>query len=171
MSAHKMAAGAAFPALSWPAVGGAKVNLVEADGWRLLIVYRGEHCPICRRYLKTLNSMMAEFKEAGISVYAISADTQEKAEAEAREEDWQFPVGYELVPDQMHMLGLYVSQPRSAQETDRPFAEPGLFVVNPDGDVQVIDISNAPFARPNLKQVLEGLKFVMANAYPIRGRA
>ena len=33
----------------------------------------------------------------------------------------------------MQALGLYVSTPRSPQETDRPFAEPGLFLINPDG--------------------------------------
>ena len=34
---------------------------------------------------------------------------------------------------QMLALGLYVSEPRSEEETDRPFAEPGVFVINADG--------------------------------------
>lgn len=45
--------------------------------------------------------------------------------------------------DQMHSPGLYVSEPRSEEETDRPFAEPGVFVINADGLLQVVDISNA----------------------------
>jgi hypothetical protein len=65
---------------------------------------------------------------------------------------WRFPVAYGLSPDQMRTLGLYISEPRSAQETDRPFAEPGLFVVNPEGKVQIVEISNAPFARPDLPE-------------------
>jgi hypothetical protein len=64
---------------------------------------------------------------------------------------------------------LYVSEPRSPQETDRPFAEPGLFVINPEGRVQILDISNAPFARPDLAGILRGVKFVMDKGYPIRG--
>ncbi len=71
----------------------------------------------------------------------------------------------------MRELGLYVSDPRSPQETDRPFAEPGLFVINTAGLVQIVDISNAPFARPELKSLLQGIRFVMAKDYPIRGRA
>ncbi len=71
----------------------------------------------------------------------------------------------------MRELGLYLSDPRSPQETDRAFAEPRLFVINPKGQVQMIDISNAPFARPDLKSLLKGLKFVMSKDYPIRGRA
>jgi len=69
----------------------------------------------------------------------------------------------------MRALGLYISAPRSPQETDRPFPEPALFVVNPQGNIQIIDISNAPFARPDLNGVLKGLKFIQEKQYPIRG--
>jgi len=64
-----------------------------------------------------------------------------------------------------------VSQPRSPQETDRPFPELGLFVVNPQGQAHIIDISNAPFARPDLEGILNGLKFIKERGYPIRGTA
>lgn len=71
----------------------------------------------------------------------------------------------------MQQLGLYISHPRSAQETDHPFAEPGLFVVNEKGQVQVLDISNGPFVRPELGILLSGLGFIRnpENNYPIRG--
>ena len=69
----------------------------------------------------------------------------------------------------MRQLGLYISEPRSPQEANRPFAEPGLFVINPQGKIQVVDISNAPFARPELGGVLKGLKFIQEKQYPIRG--
>jgi hypothetical protein len=60
---------------------------------------------------------------------------------------------------------------RSAQETDRPFSEPGIFVINQEGKLQVTDISNAPFSRPDLDQLVGGLNFIRdpANNYPIRG--
>ncbi|MDW5318514.1 peroxiredoxin-like family protein [Rhizobium sp. PL01] len=171
MSGEKLMAGTSFPKLSWPTVNGGALNLTEIEGWRLLVVYRGQHCPICRRYLTTLNGLASDFGGAGIKVFAVSADTKAKAETEAQEEGWTFPVGFDLMPDQMNALGLYVSNPRSVEETDRPFSEPGLFVINPDGKVQVIDVSNAPFARPDLSQLLGGLKFVIGNDYPIRGMA
>jgi hypothetical protein len=77
--------------------------------------------------------------------------------------------GYDLSVEQMYRLGLYVSAPRSAEETDRPFSEPGVFVLNPQGQVQIVDVSNAPFARPDLKALLKGVRFVMDKEYPIRG--
>ena len=171
MNSEKMSAGAQFPALSWNAVSGGRVAPCDGAGWRLLIVYRGKHCPLCKSYLNKLGEMLDEFQAASIAVATVSADTQEKAEAEVAECGWKFPVGYDLTIEQMRELGLYVSDPRSPQETDRAFAEPGLFVINPAGQVQMIDISNAPFARPDLKSLLQGLKFVMSKDYPIRGRA
>lgn len=68
-------------------------------------------------------------------------------------------------------LGIYVSSPRSPEETDRPFAEPAAFVINRDGKAQIIDISNAPIVCPDLPMLLKGLQFVMSKHYPIRGNA
>lgn len=171
MGTNKMAAGMKFPALRWNAVSGDHVAPADGSGWRALIVYRGKHCPLCKIYLNTLSEMHDEFKAAHIVIATVSADSKEKAEAQVAECDWRFPVGYGLTIDEMRQLGLYVSDPRSPQETDRPFAEPALFVINPDGDTQIIDISNAPFARPDLKSLLKGLQFVISKNYPIRGRA
>lgn len=167
----KMSAGARFPAMAWNAVSGGRVAPAEGTGWRLLVVYRGKHCPLCKEYLATLGELLEEFQAASITVAAVSADTREKAETEVAECGWKFPVGYGLSVEQMRELGLYVSDPRSPQETDRAFSEPGVFVINPEGLVQIVDTSNAPFARPDLNALLQGLKFVISKDYPIRGRA
>ena len=165
----KFAAGAAFPPITWPTTAGGQIDVAGTPGWRLLAVYRGKHCPLCKKYFKTLDGMTDDFKAAGVSVLAVSADTKEKADADIAEFGWRFPVGYGLTPDQMRTLGLFISEPRSAQETDRPFAEPGLFVVNPEGKVQIIEISNAPFARPDLAGILHGIKVIQERNYPVRG--
>lgn len=165
----KFTPGAPFPSLTWPTVQGGKIDIAGQEGWRMLVVYRGKHCPLCKRYLKTLNAMLGDFSAAGIAVAALSADPLEKAQADVGSEGWTFPVGYGLTVEEMRRLGLYISEPRSPQETDRPFSEPGLFVVNPRGTVQIVDLSNAPFARPDLSAVLSGVKFVMEKDYPIRG--
>ena len=165
----KLAAGAALPDITFPIVGGGELSPGRQDGWRLLVVYRGKHCPLCKKYLDTLNRLHADFSDAGISVMAVSADPLEKAEVQVSSQGLAFPVGYDLSIAQMRALGLYVSEPRSPEETDRPFAEPGIFVINPKDQLHLIDVSNAPFARPDLETLLDGLKFIQAKDYPIRG--
>jgi peroxiredoxin len=166
---RKLAAGAAFPAITVPRLGGGEIAPATMPGWRLLIVYRGKHCPLCKPYLSTLDKLMEEFAAAGVAVMAVSADPEEKAAADQAEFGWRFPLGFGLTVAQMQALGLYVSNPRSPQETDRSFAEPGLFLINPAGQVQLIDISNAPFARPDLAGIARGAKRIQEMNYPIRG--
>lgn len=169
MAPQKLQAGSEFPKLSLPKVGGGEVTIGNGGKWEMLVVYRGKHCPICSSYLKTLNGLLDQFREADTAVTAISGDPKDKAESEAQEEGWQFPVGYGLAPDQMRQLGLYISEPRSPQETYRLFPEPGLFVINPEGKTQIVDVSNALFARPELNAVLKGIKLIREKHYPIHG--
>jgi len=165
----KPAAGAAFPATTVPAVAGGTLALGGQGGWQMIVVYRGKHCPICRRYLGQLETLRGEFAAQEVAIKLVSGDPLEKAQATQAEWGLTLPLGYDLTVEQMRGLGLYISQPRSPAETDRPFPEPGLFVVNPAGQLHIIDIANAPFARPDLKGLLDGIAWIRAKDYPIRG--
>ena len=168
----KLKAGQPLPDISLPTVGGGTATLgAGTGGWRAVIVYRGKHCPLCKKYLGGLQDLAQDYADAGIELLLVSGDPKEKAEAV--KEDWGLAqtLAYDLKPEQMRALGLYISEPRSEQETDRPFPEPGVFVVNPEGKLQIVDISNAPFARPDLGNLLNGLKFIQDKDYPIRGMA
>lgn len=144
-------------------VGGTREN------WTLFIVYRGKHCPRCKAYLNTLDAMAGDWAAAGIDIAVVSADPEEKAQADLEEFGWSFPLGYGLTEDQMRTLGLYVSEPLSPEETDRRFAEPGVFVLWPDGTQFLIAISNGPSARPDLAQLLDGMIFSQKMNRPPRG--
>ncbi|ROV62223.1 AhpC/TSA family protein [Vibrio ponticus] len=174
MMMNKFSAGAVFPKIELPTLNASLVEIAKPQGsadWRLVVIYRGKHCPLCTRYLNELETLQTEFKNIGVDVIAVSADSKEQLQQHMEKLHVSFPIAYGLNFEQMKSLGLYVSSPRSEQETDHLFAEPGLFVVNEQGQVQVVDISNAPFARPDLKTLLAGIEFIRnpANNYPIRG--
>lgn len=141
----------------------------KKNHWQLVFVYRGLHCPICKQYLKKLESLKDPFLTAGAEVTAVSGDPEGKAVAMVESNGLSFPVAYGLSIEQMQELGLYISHPRSPQETDQPFAEPGMFAVNAEGKVQLIDISNTPFNRSDLGELLETVEWIQENDYPIRG--
>lgn len=175
MSHFKLQAGSTFPAISVPLLKNeARVELGTPNAgydWKLVIVYRGKHCPICTRYLQELNDVLPRLNQLGIDVIAVSADSHERAQMQMNIVKPQFPVAYSLNVEQMQQLGLYISNPRYAQETDKPFPEPGLYVINEKGNVQLVDIANAPFLRPSLERLVSGLGFIRnpENNYPIRG--
>jgi len=174
MSAMKLTAGQPFPAITVPKVGGGEIDLstpLAPCDWRMVVIYRGKWCPFCAEYLVEIKEMLAEFKEVGVDVVALSADTEEWAGVMAEQVEPNYDMGYGLTVEQMETLGLYISSPRSEVESDHPFAEPALFIVNDQKQVQIIDISNIAFARPELKTLVRGLKHIRApgNNYPVRG--
>lgn len=142
----------------------------EKDRWTMLVVYRGRHCPRCKRYLNKLNDMLRQWTDI-MDVVVISADSREKAVADREEFGWEFELGYGLTVDRMRTLGLYVSKPLSEAETTDLFAEPGTFAIRPDGSLMLVDISNGPAARPDLEELLDGMTFNINNDRPVRGTA
>ena len=106
-----------------------------------------------------------------MDVVVVSADGEEKAKADQQEFGWDFDLGYGLTVEQMQSLGLYISKPLSNSETTHLFAEPGTFAIRPDGSLMLVDISNGPAARPDLEELLDGMKFNIENNRPARGTA
>lgn len=174
MQNQKPVPGATFPIMEVSQIGGGKLQIgVPADNfdWQLVVVYRGKHCPMCTSYLTELNETLKSFNDIGVDVIAVSADPEQKATEHTAPLNLNYKVGYDLSVTQMQNLGLFVSNPHSIQENDRPFAEPGIFVINESGLLQVVDISNTPFTRPSISTLAGGLGFVRNpdNNYPIRG--
>lgn len=170
MPTPKLVAGSILERITFPKLGGGELSVGgKNENWTLLVVYRGKHCPRCKKYLNILNEMRYQWAEAGFDIAVVSADTAQKAEADQAEFGWAFELGYGLSEDQMATLGLYVTEPLSESETDRRFAEPGTFVIRPDGSLLLISISNGPSARPELAELLDGMIFTKNNNRPPRG--
>lgn len=162
-----------FPNISVSTLNKGTVRLGQPDpergDWQMVVVYRGKHCPICKTYLAELNGMLDDFAKIDVDVIAISADPEVKAKGSASDIGFDGTIAYDLSVAQMTELGAFISEPRSPEETDRPFAEPATFVVRDDGKIQIVDVSNAPFSRPDLKGLLNGLTFIREKDYPVRG--
>ena len=81
------------------------------------------------------------------------------------------PVGYDLTVKQMSILGLYISSLRLGMDAERPFAGPGLFLVDAEGELKLVDITNVPFDPPDLNAVFRGIRLLhsMTVEYPANG--
>lgn len=172
MSNEKPRVGAAIAPLTLPKVGSDAPLTIGGpkQRWSVLFVYRGRHCPRCKRFLNKLNAVLPQWVEH-MDVIVASADDAEKAAADKAEFGWDFDLCYGLTEPQMRSLGLYVSSPLSEAETTQNFAEPGTFALRPDGTLMLVDISNGPAARPDLEEFLDGMIFNITNDRPVRGTA
>ncbi len=168
-SSYKLHPGESFTPVTFRQLDGGDFTFGAPGGWQALFVIRGQHCPICKSYLGEIEKRRGAFTELGVFLAAVSADTEAQTRITAEAARPGFPLLYGMDPATMNSLGLYVSEPRSPQETDHRFPEPALFVVNPDGVLQLVDIANAPFLRPDLDRLVRGLGFVIEKNYPVRG--
>ena len=164
------------PSLSVPTMSGETWTLSEQkpEHFTLIVFYRGFHCPICKAYLADLEKKLGEFGKRGVEVVALSSDTYERAERSKKE--WgleNLTVGYGLGLEKAREWGLYISSSRgkTSAGVDEPtrFSEPALYLVRPDGTLYFGSVQTMPFARPNFREVLGALDFVMSKDYPARG--
>ena len=80
------------------------------ENFTMIAFYRGLHCPLCKKSLADLNRKAADFEKAGISVFAVSCDSEERA-ARTKSE-WELEnveIGYGLSIEKAREWGLYIS--------------------------------------------------------------
>ena len=163
---------AQVPDLSVDTIGAGRWNLSEQspENFTMLVFYRGLHCPVCKAYLQKLQGLLDAYADSGFSTIAISMNNEDLARQTA--EEWELDkltVGYGLSQDDARAWGLYVSKAIKEAEADI-FCEPGLFWVRPDGRLYLADVSNMPWARPDLEFLQSKVAFAVGNNYPARGR-
>jgi peroxiredoxin len=112
MSGPKPNVGAPFERLSLQTVdGGPPIEIgTPKDRWTMLFVYRGSHCPRCKRFLGKLNEALPAWQKV-MDVVVVSADTREKAKADRDAFGWKFDLCHGLTVPQLRAIGLYVSEP------------------------------------------------------------
>ncbi len=162
---------AQVPSLRVPTLSGDTWNLAEQspENFTMLVFYRGLHCPVCKAYLQKLEGLLDAYEASGFSTIAISMNDEETARKTASEWDLdKIAIGYGLSDTDARAWGLYVSKAIKEVEADI-FCEPGLFWVRPDGRLYLADVSNMPWARPDLEFLHSKIPFAVENKYPARG--
>ena len=166
----------AAPALEVLTTSGTSWSLADQapENFTMVVFYRGLHCPICKTYLSELNRLAADFAEKGVSILALSSDSEERAQSAKM--DWELynvTLGYGLTAPQAKDWGLYRSAGKGVTsigiEEPAEFSEPAVYLVRPDGTLYWGNVSTMPFARPHFKEMMGALDFVIKNNYPARG--
>ena len=162
------------PALDLPLTIDARFVLADQkpEHFTMLIFYRGRHCPVCKRYLEEIGGRLDELVEAGLQPFAISMDSPDRAATV--HEEWEthdLPLAHSMSEETAREWGLYISDKREGSDEPDRFSEPGLFLIRPDGTLYMAQVQSAPFTRPSLDQLLEGVKVITEKDYPPRGTA
>ncbi|NRA54753.1 MAG: redoxin family protein [Gammaproteobacteria bacterium] len=150
-----------FPLVMLSTINGQQVALGKPGhglAWQLIIIYRGHHSPSCTDYLNQLNQYKDQFAAIDIDLIAASADNSEQLQQHLPQLSVSYPLAFGLSIEHMYQLNLHVSVPKDLQETNHPFAEPALFLVDDKGRLVLSDIADNPLTRPCLPPLLTGLQ-------------
>lgn len=159
-----------FPGIEFKLVGGGVRKVQDWLGrWVMVIVYRGDHCPRCKAYVAKLETLAPSYAERGVELLLVSSDPEHVAQRTIDNNGWTLPVAHSLTEENCHRLSLYQTEHESGYELAGYYAEPGLFLVNPDGLTQSLERSNSPSIRPDLEVVLDGIIGTQERNLPIRG--
>ena len=162
------------PALAVDTLAGTRFDIAKQAprNFTQIVFYRGLHCPICKGYLKSIDSRLADFEEHGIETIAISMDGSDRAAEMAKGAELRrLAIGYGLPEATARAWGLYLSRSIMPQEAAHLFTEPGLFLVRPDQRLYYASVLSMPFGRPTVEDMLYGLGVVLARNFPARGTA
>jgi peroxiredoxin len=163
--------GQAFPALDLPRVGGGRFTNADFDApfMTVLNVYRGLHCPRCRRQLEDFLAHEDAIAAEGLKIVSISTDTQDRAEQTVAE--WglgDMVVGHDLTIAAARGLGLSISETIRDGEPAL-FAEAAVFFIRPDGTLWGAAVNTFPFLRPTAEQIIDAAQTARSRNYPPRG--
>ena len=172
--------GDTMPAVEARLVSGGRWALAQEKPARLALLafYRGAFCPICRVWLADLDRLVPQFEKRGVSVIALSCDPKQGAEKSVK--DWglkSLRVGYKLDVEDARKAGLYISEgrgvnPATGLKEPMLFAEPGLLLVKPEGELYAAWIQSTPYARVHIAEILTAVdNFVAKNLPEPRGSA
>ena len=159
------------PELQIPLLDGNQWNLRDQNNnnFTLLVLYRGLHCPVCKRYLQTLESLLDEFSTRGVGVIAISMDSEKRARLSRK--NWELKnlkIGFGLSLEMAREWGLYISKAVKDGEPD-VFSEPGLFLVDIENKIYYSSMNSNPWGRPYLPSFVKAVDYIVNSGYPARG--
>lgn len=121
--------------------------------WSVFVFYPADFTFVCPTELGDLADHYAEFKKLGVEIYGVSTDTHFTHKAWHDTSDTIKKVQYPLVADPTGTL----TRNFGVMIEEAGLADRGTFVVDPDGKIQIVEITAGGIGR-DAKELLRKVK-------------
>lgn len=131
------------------------------DKWSVVFFYPADFTFICPTELEDLADHYDEFQKLGVEVYGVSTDTHFSHKAWHDTSEAIGKVKYPLIGDPTHVL----SRNFQVLIEDAGLAERGTFVINPAGEIKIIELhaDNVGRDASELLRKVKAAQYVEAN--------
>ncbi len=146
----KLKPGDKAPDFTLPSTDGSKFTLSQSwnGGSAVLTFYRGDACPVCNMYLRSLNENVGRFKEAGARIVAISSDKPELERQTVEKHSLAFPVVSDPERQAVDAYDVIFNEKKG-------HAEPAVFLIGSEGAIIYESIASGPLGRPTVDDLLK----------------
>ena len=175
ISSKALKKGQKLPSFSLANVNGEKVNSADllSNGKLIVSFYRGGWCPYCNLELQALQSHLAEFKELGAQLVAITPETPDSSLTTSEKNELKFHVLSDIDNTYAKELGLVFKMPKDLSDTYKEFGldvakhngnqdfelpMPATYVVDSNGEVLYSFVSEDYTVRLDPEIILDFLK-------------
>ena len=114
-----------------------------AGKWSVFVFYPADFTFVCPTELEDLADHYAEFQKLGVEVYSVSTDTHFAHKAWHDTSDAIGKVNYPMIGDPTHVL----ANNFEVLIQEEGIALRGTFVVNPEGEIKVLEIHDNGIGR------------------------
>jgi peroxiredoxin (alkyl hydroperoxide reductase subunit C) len=114
-----------------------------AGKWSVFVFYPADFTFVCPTELEDLADHYAEFQKLGVEVYSVSTDTHFAHKAWHDTSDAIKKVNYPMIGDPTHVL----TRNFDVLIEEEGIALRGTFVVNPEGEIKVLEIHDNGIGR------------------------
>ena len=118
-------------------------NETVAGKWSVFVFYPADFTFVCPTELEDLAENYAEFQKLGVEIYSVSTDTHFAHKAWHDTSDAIGKVNYPMLADPTHQL----SRNFEVLIEEEGIALRGTFVVNPEGEIKVLEIHDNGIGR------------------------
>ncbi|MGO3745809.1 MAG: alkyl hydroperoxide reductase subunit C, partial [Alcaligenes aquatilis] len=118
-------------------------NETVAGKWAVFVFYPADFTFVCPTELEDLADNYAEFQKMGVEVYSVSTDTHFAHKAWHDTSEAISKVNYPMIGDPTHQL----SRNFDVLIEEEGIALRGTFVVNPEGEIKVLEIHDNGIGR------------------------
>lgn len=132
------------------------VEVSEADlkgKWSVVFFYPANFTFVCPTELEDLADNYAEFLKLGVEVYSVSTDTHFSHKSWHDTSDAVKKISYTMIGDPTHAI----SRNFEVLIEDAGLADRGTFVVDPDGKIQLVEITAGGIGR-DAKELLRKVR-------------
>lgn len=118
-------------------------NETVAGKWAVFVFYPADFTFVCPTELEDLADHYAEFQKMGVEIYSVSTDTHFAHKAWHDTSEAISKVNYPMIGDPTHQL----SRNFGVLIEEEGIALRGTFVVNPEGEIKVLEIHDNGIGR------------------------